>query len=177
MQRVSNAGLPFNQLINLSSADVYGLEADLTWSPTDQLDFAASFTLLDTQIEEDSADPALALFDGNSFALAAEESFTLMARYTQPVSDRLTVAVQVDGKYNGDYELNAENLPWLTQDDYTLVNARISFLDLPSGIELSIWGKNLSDETFAVGSYSLFGAFPISYNTPRSYGITLRADF
>lgn len=177
VQRVSSAGLPFNQLINLDSADVYGLEADLAWVPTDRLHFAVSATLLDTELSEGRADPALALFDGNELPLAATESFTLLGRYEHPVAERHSAVVQVDGKYNGDYELNAENLGWLAQDSYFLVNARISVLRNDGQWELSAWGKNLSDETFSVGSYSLFGAFPVFYNSPRTYGVTLRYDW
>lgn len=177
VQRISSGGLPFNQLINLSSAVVRGIESDVVWTATDKLDITASVTLLDTEINEDDPDPALALFDGNEFALAASESFTLMARYAQPVSERLTATFQVDGKYNGPFELNAENLPWLRQDSYVLVNARVSLLDEIAGWELSAWGQNMTDEVFASGSYSLFGAFPVAYNTSRSYGISLRYDW
>ncbi|MFC3053772.1 TonB-dependent receptor [Kordiimonas pumila] len=177
VQRVSNAGLPFNQLINLNSAEVYGVEADLNWAPTESLYFAASATLLDTKLKEDSTDPALALFDGNELPLAANESFTLLARYEQPITDNYTATIQVDGKYNGAYELNAENLGWLAQDSYVLVNARLSLLNVEGGWELSVWGKNLTNQTFSVGSYSLFGAFPVFYNTPRTYGVSLRYDW
>jgi iron complex outermembrane receptor protein len=177
VQRVSSAGLPFNQLINLDSADVRGLEADIAWVPTDRLRFAASATLLDTELSETRPDPALSLFDGNELPLAATKSFTLMGRYEHPVTDQLVAVVQIDGKYNGDYELNAENLGWLAQDDYFLVNARVSVLEASGEWELSAWGANLTDESFLVGSYSLFGAFPVFYNTPRTYGITLRYDW
>ncbi|QIB65113.1 TonB-dependent receptor [Kineobactrum salinum] len=177
VQRVSSAGLPFNQLINLDSASVYGLEADLAWVPTDRLHFAVSATLLDTDLSEGRTDPALALFDGNDLPLAATESFTILGRYEYPVTERHSAVIQLDGKYNGDYELNAENLGWLAQDSYFLANARISILRNDGQWELTAWGKNLSDETFSVGSYSLFGAFPAFYNSPRTYGVTFRYDW
>lgn len=177
VQRVSSAGLPFNQLINLSGGKIRGLEADLVWRVTENLRFGATGTLLDTEINEKDPDPALSLFDGNQFALAAKKSFTVMARYEHPVSDDITVAVQLDGKYSGRFHLNAENLPWLAQDDHFLVNARVSLYRDPGGWELSAWGENLTKETFMTGSYALFGAFPVSYNTPRSYGIKLRREW
>lgn len=177
VQRISNAGLPFNQLINLNSADVFGVETEILWAPTDNLDFSLSYTYLDTQLNEDDPDPALSLFDGNKLALAAEHSFTILGRYEQPITDRLSGSVQIDGKYNGEYELNTENLPWLAQDSYFLINSQVSIADLDAGWELSVWGRNLSDERFSVGSYSLFGSFPVYYNTPRTFGATLRYDF
>ncbi len=177
VQRISNAGLPFNQLINLNSADVFGVEADVLWAPVDGLDLAASYTFLDTQLNENDPDPALALFDGNELPLAANHSFTVLGRYEQPVTDRFSASIQVDGKYNGEYELNAENLPWLAQDSYFLLNSRLSVFETDGGWEISVWGRNLLDETFLIGSYSLFGAFPAYYNAPRTYGVTLRYDW
>lgn len=177
VQRISNAGLPFNQLINLNSADVFGVETDVLWAPVDGLDLAVSYTYLDTQLNESDPDPALALFDGNELPLAANHSFTALARYEQPVTERFSASIQVDGKYNGEYELNAENLPWLAQDSYFLLNSRLSIFETDGGWEFSVWGRNLLDETFLVGSYSLFGAFPGYYNTPRTYGVTLRYDW
>lgn len=177
VQRISGAGLPFNQLINLNSADVYGVEADILFAPFDGLDIAGSYTYLDTQLNESDPDPALALFDGNELPLAANHSFTALVRYERPVSDRLSASIQVDGKYNGEYELNAENLPWLAQDSYFLLNTRLSVFETDGGWDLAVWGQNLLDETFSVGSYSLFGAFPVFYNTPRTYGVSLRYNW
>lgn len=177
VQRVSSAGLPFNQLINLNAAEVRGAEAEVLWQATRNLRFGATATLLDTKIKEDSPDPALALFDGNQFALSAKKSFTVMGRYEHPISDDLSAAFQLDGKYTGKFHLNAENLPWLAQDEHFLVNARLSIYHDAGGWELSLWGENLTKQTFATGSYALFGAFPVSYNTPRTYGVKLRREW
>lgn len=177
VQRVSSAGLPFNQLINLDKAEVLGLEAEVNWVPNENFELSASFTLLDTELSERSEDPSLALFDGNELPLAAAESFTLLARYRKQLTESYELVTQLDGKFNGNYELNAENLAWLSQDAYTLVNARISLLELENNWEVAVWGKNLTDERFAIGSYSLFGAFPVSYNAPRTYGVSFRYEY
>lgn len=173
VQRVSAGGFPFNQLITLDKSKIYGLELEVTVEPADGLTLQSSVSLLDTEIVEDSADPSLALFDGNQFALAAQTSFTVLARYETEISSNLRASIQLDGKYNGDYQLNAENLPWLEQDDYFLANARLTIGQIEDGVEFSLWGKNLLDQTFSVGSYSLFGAYPIYYNEPRTYGASV----
>lgn len=177
VQRVSDIGLPYNQLINLAGSELYGLELDLAVAPAEGLNLQATATLLDSKIKEPSTDPALALFNGNDFAFAAHKSFTVMARYERPVSENWTAAVQLDGKYNGPYHLNAENLGYLKQDSYFLANARLTIAQVDKGLEFSVWGRNLLDETFSLGSYALFGAFPVYYNTPRTYGVTLGYKF
>jgi iron complex outermembrane recepter protein len=172
-QRFSSIGLPYNKIINLDGADLYGAEIDLTISPTKGLDLQATVALLDSKIKEDSTNPSDALFNGNDFALAAKTSFTLMARYETDISENWTAALQLDGKYNGPYQLNAENVPYLKQSSYVLANARFTVAQIDKGLEISLWGKNLLNESFSLGSYALFGAFPIYYNNPRTYGMTL----
>jgi len=164
--------LPFNQLNNLDKARVLGGEIELSWRPVRGLDLQASLALNDSKIE-DASRPA---FDGNRLPLGAQVSATLSARYRWPVSDSLDVALQVDGKHNGSFFLNPENTTYLEQDPYTLLNARLSVYAAERW-ELALWGRNLTDETFAVQSFALFGAYPVGYSPPRTYGVSLRLSW
>lgn len=48
----------------------------------------------------------------------------------------------------------------------TLFNAR--------GWEASLWGEDLTQETYQVQSFAHFGAYVVTYNPPRTYGATQR---
>lgn len=173
VQQVSDANLPYNQLINLKNGKVKGLEMELLWKPTDQLDIMASMALIDTKLES----PDQPIYDGNQLPMAAKESATLLVKYEWPLADAFSMSIQLDGKYNGNYDLTASNLPYLEQDSYFLTNARITLFKNNGDYEIALWGKNLSDETFAVQSYSLFGAYPVAYNSPRTYGVNFRYNW
>ncbi len=161
--------LPFNQLRNIAAARVYGAELDADWRPAQGLDFKAGLSLNDSKIK----DPAQSVFDGNRLPLASPVSATLSARYQWSLAGDLRLSALVDGKYNGPFYLNPENTSYLRQHSYTLVNARLA---LASGDrwEIAAWGKNLTKETYAVQAFALFGAYPVAYSPPRTYGISLR---
>jgi iron complex outermembrane receptor protein len=166
-------GLPFNQLRNLAKARVTGMEIDATLRPARGFDLRAGLAWIDTRID----DPAQPVFDGNDLPLAAKFSANLLARYQFAVGGGWDMALQVDGKYNDAFFLNAENTPYLKERPYTLVNARVSLLSSDSGGDLALWGRNLTKESFAVQSFALFGAYSVAYNAPRTYGATIRIDW
>ncbi len=165
-------GLPFNQLRNLAKARVNGLEVDATLRPFRGFDLRGGLAWIDTRID----DPAQPVFDGNDLPLAAKFSANLLARYQFGVGDGWDMAIQVDGKYNGAFFLNAENTPYLKEGSYTLVNARVS-LTSEDGWDIALWARNITKESFAVQSFALFGAYSVAYNAPRTYGATLRFDW
>jgi iron complex outermembrane recepter protein len=73
-------------------------------------------------------------------------------------------------------------------DGYWLLNARLSLLDIPLGsdnsrLEVSLWGRNLTDRTYHTFLYETPGTAPgtfniaASYGTPRTYGASLTYKF
>lgn len=163
-----------NSLSNLDSATSYGLEADLDWTPLTGLDLTAGLTLLDTEIDQ-STDIGgnAALFDGNPLPFASDVSATLGARYTWQATPDMRAAVRANAKYRSEYFLDAEGLAERSQDGLTTVDAEASLYLDARGLEFSLWGRNLTDEDYAVSGFGFIG-----YNTfrsePLSYGLRLR---
>jgi iron complex outermembrane recepter protein len=73
-------------------------------------------------------------------------------------------------------------------DSYWLLNSRLSLLDVPVGadnstLEVSLWGRNLTDRSYRVFQYETPGTAPGSFNVdaaygvPRTYGISLTYKF
>ena len=64
-------------------------------------------------------------------------------------------------------------------DDYTLVNGRISLGSSDGTWDVSVWGKNLTNEEYLEQSFivGFFGITGDLYNTPRTYGATLSYNF
>ncbi len=60
----------------------------------------------------------------------------------------------------------------------TMINARIGLISLDSGIEVYLWGRNLTDEDEAIDSFrEFFGTLVNTPRTPRTYGIELIYNF
>ncbi len=167
-----------NSLSNLDAAESIGLEGEFSWRPVRGLDLVSGFTLLDTEImqESDAAGTGnAALFDGNPLPFSSEVSLTLGARYEWALDADQRFALQSNAKYQSPFYLDAEGRADRRQDEYTLLDASASWYLDRQGLELSVWGRNLLDEDYAVSGYGFIG-----YNTFRSqpamYGVTLRYE-
>ena len=163
-----------NSLSNLDEARSLGLEVDVTWSPSEDTYIHGGVTLLDTEIDQ-STDIGgnSGLFDGNPLPFASEVSVVLDARKTFELGDNRRLVLDANSKYRSDYYLDAEGLAERSQDGFTTINASAAIQFVNSGLELSVWGRNLTDQDYAVSGFGFIG-----YNTfrsqPASYGVRLR---
>lgn len=161
--------LPFNQLNNLAKARVIGGELDLNWRPMRGVSLRGGLSVNDSKIN----DPAQPVFDGNQLPLASPFSATFAARYETEVGRGLALSGMLDGKYSDRFYLNPENTDYLRQDAMLLLNARFA-LSSEQGWEVAFWVRNLTQQTYAVQAFALFGAYPVAYSPPRTYGLSAR---
>ena len=171
-QRVPTEVPPFgilSTMTNLDSAEVNGLEAELIWSPLEGLELGGNLSLLDSEIDEPNQPGA----DGNDLAFAPELAYTAFARYETSIGDNLGGSVQLTLAYTGDHFLTVFNEP-IEEQDYTLVGFHAAIWNDSKGWELSMYGKNLTDEIYATNSFGDGGVF---ISEPRSLGARLRFSF
>ena len=166
-----------NSLSNLDAAVSRGVEGTLDWRPVDGLDLTAGLTLLDTQIDQESDLGGNAeLFDGNPLPFASEVSATLGARYEWQVGASARAALRADAKYRSEFYLDAEGLAARRQEGYATLDGEATLYLDRHGLSLGLWGRNLTDEDYAVSGFGFIG-----YNTfrsgPLSWGVRLRKDF
>lgn len=166
-----------NSLSNLDAAVSYGVEANVAWAPVEGLDLTAGVTLLETEIEQASdVGGNAAAFDGNPLPFAPDTSATLGGRYEWAVWEDTRAAVQLHAKYRGEYYLDTEGLVTRRQEAFTTVQAEASLYFDRRDIELTAWGRNLTNEDYAVSGFGFIG-----YNTfrsdPATYGLRLTKGF
>ena len=80
----------------------------------------------------------------------------------------------LDYQYQTEMFFDPENV--IAQEAYGLLNAQIT---LSTGIvNLTVWGQNLTDETYFSYGYGLSGvAYFASYGLPRTFGSKLTVAF
>ncbi|MAN44711.1 MAG: TonB-dependent receptor [Alphaproteobacteria bacterium] len=166
-----------NSLSNLDAATSYGLEADLTWQATEAFMLEAGLTLLETEIDQSSDTGGnSAKFNGNPLPFAPDVSTTLGGRYAYTLSQGVEGTLSAHLKYRGDYYLDPEGLDTRMQKGFTTVQAEAGLRLIETGVTLTVWGRNLTDEDYAVSGYGFIG-----YNTfrsdPRTYGVRIGYDF
>ncbi len=166
-----------NSLSNLDEARSLGLEAQVRWRPTTSLGLEGGLTLLDTEIRQRSDLGGNAqLFDGNPLPFASEVSALFAAVYEFQLSPDIAADFRLAAKYRSEFFLDAEGLDARRQAAYTTVSADLSVRPPVPGLELTVFGRNLLDEDFAVSGFGFIG-----YNTfrsnPMNYGVRARYSF
>ncbi|MAP95689.1 MAG: TonB-dependent receptor [Ponticaulis sp.] len=166
-----------NSLSNLDEAESYGLEAEFSLKPTEALTLNGALTLNETEINQTSnIGGNAALFDGNPLPFAPDTSLTLGGSFAFDLTERISALASLHGKYRSEYFLDAEGLHARSQDGFATVQAALDFGFAGSGVTVSLWGRNLTDEDYAVSGYGFIG-----YNTfrsePRTFGASLEYAF
>ena len=150
----------------VADATSKGLELDLLAQVTEKLSLQAGYAHTEAQNEE----------TGIVVSAQPEGALSFAATFSTPVGESLFASLYLFGRYASEQRLATD----LYQDAFTLVNARISIGSVDGPWELSIFGKNLTDEDYGIIGFGLpqqsgsIGQFP---SVPRMYGAELRFDY
>ena len=130
---------------------------------------------MDTEIQQtDNPDVPqnTEIFDGNPLPFASDFSGVISSRYEWSLTEKLNASVEANGKYQTAFYLDAEGRDDRRQSGYEIIDGAAT-LHLKNGIDIGIWGRNLTNSDYAVSGFGFIG-----YNTfrgaPRSYGVALK---
>ncbi len=168
---VGAGGAPAISTLNAAEATVQGLELDSEYQFTESLSLTLGYAYLDATYDDYVFNDMLN-FSGNDLVRSPENTLNLALTYSTTIADGELTA---RGEYNwtDDYFFEPDQglTAGTTQEDYALVNAKLSYGRGPW--IFSVWGKNLTDEVYRNTTLS-FGAFTMEYlNLPRTYGVSL----
>lgn len=178
-----------NIIQNAASAQIFGIEAELTYRPVDALTFITQFAYLDSIYTSysnciDAKDPN---FDpnapdapdctGNELSRAPRFSGTFITTYEFDL-DRFGTVTPFAQIYASDkVYFRPTNDPDDTQDAYFLLNFRLMWQSQGGRLGVDLFLDNALDEdvatTKAVGSALLGAPLLSSYDRPRTVGIRL----
>lgn len=166
-----------NSLSNLDEAISYGFEAEASWQIDDGFWLDGALNVNHTEIVQTSDIGGNAtLFDGNPLPFAPEYAITLGGQYVTGLDEDWSAIMSVHAKFRDEYYLDAEGLENRKQAAFTTIQAALDFQHSSSGVSVSLWGRNLTNEDYAVSGYGFIG-----YNTfrsdPRTYGIAFEYSF
>jgi len=185
-------------LLNAASARTWGAEAELTVAPTRHLNLRAYGTLLDAKYtsfpnaqiftpiyQDQSAIGRSAVTPIGNLQSLADESGRDMIRaphYTFGVSGDYTVETNV-GNFTFTSSLyNTGRFYWdpnnrLAQPSYTLVNASLGWATKNDHFGVSVWVKNLTNATIYQSLVGTATADIVTYDPPRTIGVTGKFNF
>ncbi len=171
------------RLENAGEADVRGLDFDFQWAtPISGLQLGLNGAFLDSEYKvcncsgfaEDTHIAFKGDFSGNELVRAPR--FTGTAELSYAI-DIWGGPLEASGTayYNDGYWFDAQNT--FFQGSYPLYGARLSYRHEWSGVRVSFFGQNLSDQLYFLnGNVNDFGRFA-TYGPPRTFGLRVQWQF
>lgn len=167
------------QLSNAGKAAVKGVELEAQIQPTENLYMRVGLGLVDAEYR-DYINGAGEDLQGNRLPRSPETTFNGLLQYRLPLQFEGQVSLQLDFDYKDRIFFKPENEDLLSNgENYWLINARTAYETADGDIEISVWGKNLTDEEYlaTVGDLSNFGFHQLYYGDPRTFGVTVNYQF
>ena len=166
---------------NAEAATLYGLEAELIAYPIEGLEIYLNLGWLpEAEYDEFIFDPTGAATDlsGVRMQFTPEYDMSAVVQYRRPVGSQGALRGRVewnreDASYSSPFEQDR-----LEVGSHFLMDAALAY-EFSEQYELEVWVRNLTDENHEVLYVDIegFGFDMVNFTDPRTYGITLRANF
>lgn len=175
------------RLINGPKARIYGLDLDFVAIPFEHLTLRGGATFLHDRFLDfpgavfrpPNTPPARgsALLTGNAkgnrLPYTSDWVLTFAADYVVPL-DQGKLTLSATYNHNDGYFTETDNIR--RQGAYNLVNASVR-IDMESGLFAALWAKNLTNEAIALYRAAADTGSGVSYQPPRTYGVTAGIKF
>jgi len=166
------------QTTNVGSADISGIEVDYEWQATEAFSLSGYYAYLDSEISGLTLNTATGPqdFSGLPLRQSPKNSYNIVANYDASVSNGdLNFRVQfshVDNQFN-DYPTRTETVI----EDADLLDASVKWTSVEGMYEVTLWGKNLTDERYVSHSYRIGPGSIGVWSDPLTVGVTALVHF
>lgn len=179
LQRTVNSGL-VNYIANVAAATVKGVEFEANLLPFENLALSGSVGYLDAKYDDYMLPVTGGGFlDLKGFPLvrAPKWSYSISATHDLSLGSGGVVTSRVSFSYNG--ETPANDAANYFVPSWHLLDGSIGWSpSQDSGLKVSVWGKNLTNKTYAVTGTYVAGLFTDLYQAlPRRYGLEVAYRF
>lgn len=184
---------------NAANAEVFGLDMDATWLAAEGLTFAAGINVLDSEYKDYNAsafffkipgDTAAGFgqagmvrspydADGTDLIRAPDFSFFISGEYVFRLNNA-SLPVFLSYSYKGEYDFDIVGGPreaLLTQDDYGLLNGRISYEPDYGNWSVSFFAHNITDADYFDDNVANGTGIRVNRGAPRTYGVEAGFNF
>jgi iron complex outermembrane receptor protein len=166
----------FGQFVttNLGSADIAGVEVEVTWYPTENLRLSGNYAYLNTEVDGLVIETSAGEIDasGSDLRQAPENSGALTAAYNIPLNSGSYIDLRVDYTF-----VDEQIMDYIQQEtvveEAKLWDARASWTSADEAWNVALWGKNLTDEKWISHSYVIGPGVIGVYAPPLTYGVSL----
>ncbi len=176
---------------NAAKATTKGVEAELFAVPIDGLQIGGSLGYLDARYDEfpnavSELSDQLVNRAGQTFNGVPQWQSHIGIQYSMQLPSpgprwlEGWITPRLDWSYQSEVHFFGEELTRAFQPGYNLLHARLSYDFNDSATQVALWGRNLTDETYAGDASTianLFGSVAMYSDPPRTYGVELSHRF
>jgi len=177
---------------NAGEASVKGVEVELLAALTDALTFRLQYSHQDG--DSKGIPPETEIPPGTAPQGTVPNTYIAELAYDAPLANGGGLSMAVDFTHKDKYGLEFNQVPQFESEVEALVNARISYRFPNENLELTLWGKNLTDEDIVIyGQDFWFALYDTNsfltdqniatetaqprYADPMTWGVTFRYTF
>lgn len=162
-----------NVTSNAAQATIQGVEIELTARPKEGLELWAAGSLLDATYDEFIS--GTTNFSGAHLPRSPEQTLTMGGKLTLPIGSAGEIALRAEVQYKGELFFDPDNtIAPAREPEHTLVDIGATYTPTVGNWEISVWGKNLSDQLYRENTLIVGDSGYSRYGAPRTYGVTLR---
>jgi outer membrane receptor protein involved in Fe transport len=172
---------------NIPDVVSQGAELELSARPMDGLTLTGGVVYTDAYYDStvvfNTLDPAPnTVTAGDPLSFAPEWVVTGGISYEVPLPGSMRALFYLDGRWNSEYRtqtLNRNPSGITDNESFAIFNGRIGIGPESERWSIDIWGQNLTDEFYFIGSFAppLQNSTVIYPSAPRTWGVTVRARY
>ncbi len=166
---------------NAADAVTQGIEIEAQWAVTDWFELFGFYAYNDAEYKDYSYDDGVNIVDysGNRLKNAPRNSYAINARFNWSLASSGNLAALLTYTHRDVTFQSDENHESNSFKDKDLLSARITWTSPSEKIELSLWGENITDETYQIHSIANSSGSEASnlYGMPDNYGVTATYRF
>ncbi|RIK94254.1 MAG: hypothetical protein DCC73_06740 [Proteobacteria bacterium] len=165
---------------NAASAEVKGLEAEVLALLAKGLELDMGIAVLDAKYKDflsanpDAPDPFVDQdLSGNTLPRSPKFSLSAGLQYTHDIGNYGSVTLRGEAKYQSHIWFDQFNSSDVEEDNYTLLNAFMTFESQDDRWRVQVYGRNLTDKLYrqsVIRATSLIGTLDF-WGAPRTYGL------
>ena len=117
---------------------------------------------------------------GNPVAYNPEDRLFLAVQQELTLSDNVSMYARVEYSDQSEQFTDGDLDPFSLQDGFEILNARLGFVIDSWNSSVTLWGRNITDERYWVGSFDApvqRGRMNLYPAEPSTWGVTFRKDF
>ncbi|GAA5525692.1 pesticin receptor [Microbulbifer aestuariivivens] len=154
-------------------AEIKGMELEATAYLTEGLRVGLNYGYTDSEYVRFDSRPEIV---GNSLARTPEQTVSGNLNYEWLLGNGSAIIFNANAMYQDEVFYSIENTAAAGDDARTLVNVNVTW-DNYEGLEVALWGKNLTDEEYRAHSFEQSGMAFYIPGEPLTWGLSVSRDF